>query len=850
MPGVADLVRERFGELTEIQKLAMPKLIAKQNVLILAPTGSGKTEAALLPILEDIRPMESGICALYITPLRSLNRDLLRRFSWWCERLGISHGIRHGDTNTSERAKQRKAPPKILLTTIESLQALLMGRVLRRHLLNVKWVICDEVHDVLDNKRGVQLSLGLERLAEIAEFTRIGISATVANESDAGMLLFGNRPYSVCEAGKNRHMDISVEDYKEQGQRVRRIAELATKNRSLVFVNTRSSAEEIGASLIEVKAPIEVHHGSLDKQVRADTEDRFKNGALRSVLCTSSLELGIDVGDVDLVIQNGSPHQVSRLIQRVGRSGHSLQGTPRGVMISTDFDDMLECEVVKILAANGWIEDKPIERGSLDVIAHQVVGLCLDFGRMPLAKVHSILGRSYAYGIAYEKLRKIALQLYGEGLLFYDEAPDGTIFIKAKMRAREYYYSYLSTIPKMKRYLMKDISANRIVSSLDEEFVGSLDSGASFLSKGRPWRVVDITDDEVLAEPGGSMDIAVPAWTGEDIPVPFEVAQEVGIIRQGFRKKADPMPDHKTVVIEMFSDVIVVHACFGSKVNEGISRIFADNLSKLVGESVHSVADPYRIMVKLPFALREEHILQAFRISDVRSRLEQSLAGSLLLKFKFTHVGRLFGLLSEDATVGKRFIEAMRNSVVYEEAVRSVFFRYFDVPKTEETVEKIRKGSIQLVVDKRTKPSFFAKLGMERASGGEKLGAFEPREKMVAAFKENALSKTLRLQCLSCASKRFIHLAGAPDIIKCSKCGQPSYALANRDGVATGDAELSATLIREFGKRGLVALSTYGIGPKTADRVLRKIHKDENLFYLDLLEAQKHFIKNKKFWKP
>ncbi|HID72900.1 TPA: DEAD/DEAH box helicase, partial [Candidatus Micrarchaeota archaeon] len=793
---------------------------------------------------------ESGICALYITPLRSLNRDLLRRFSWWCDRLDISHGIRHGDTTPSERAKQRKNPPKILLTTIESLQALLMGRILRRHLLNVEFVVCDEIHDVLDNKRGVQLSLGLERLEEIADFRRIGISATVANESEAGRLLFGQRPYALCEAGKNRKMDISVEDLKAQEERVKRISRLVTDSRSLVFVNTRSMAEELGASLIEKKAPIEVHHGSLDKNVRTHTEDRFKEGALRSVMCTSSLELGIDVGDVDLVVQYGSPHQVSRLIQRVGRSGHSLQGTPRGVMMSTDFDDMLECEVVKILAGNGWIEGKPVERGSLDVIAHQVVGLCLDFGRMPLAKIHNILNRSYAYGITYDKLRKVALQLYGEGLVFYDEAPDGSIHIKTTRRAREYYYSYLSTIPKMKRYLMKDISANRIISSLDEEFVMNLESGASFLSKGQPWRVVDITEDEVLAEPGGSMDIAVPAWTGEDIPVPYEVAQEVGIMRGGFRPKAKPLPDHKTVVIEMFSDVVVVHACFGSQVNEGIARIFADNLSQLVGESVKAVSDPYRIMVKLPFALKEEHILRAFRISDVRSRLEQSLTGSLLLKFKFLHVGRLFGLLSEDATVGRRFIEAMRNSVVYEEAVRSVFFRYFDVPRTEKVIERINKGQIKVVVDKRSKPSFFAKLGIERASGGEKLGAFEPREKMVAAFKENALSKTLRLQCINCGAKRFLHLAGAPEKIKCSKCGQPSYALADREGIAKGDAEFSAALIREFGKRGLIALSTYGIGPKTADRILRRLHKDESLFYLDILEAQKHFIKNKKFWKP
>ncbi len=851
MPTVKDLVKERFGELTRIQKMAIPKVLEGENTLILAPTGSGKTEAALLPILERIKPMEKGICALYITPLRSLNRDLLKRFSWWCERLDISHAVRHGDTTQHERTKQRKNPPRILLTTIESLQALLMGKVMRNHLLNIKYVIVDEIHDTVDNKRGAQLSLGLERLAEIADFMRIGISATVAREGDAARLLFGNRPYSICEAGKNRKMDISVENYKTQQQKIRRINELVKENKTLIFVNTRSAAEEIGASLIEKKTPVEVHHGSLDKKLRMDSEDRFKNGDLKSIICTSSLELGIDIGDVDLVIQIGSPHQVSRLIQRVGRSGHSLHSTPRGVMISSDEDDRLECEVVNILASNGWMEEKIPELGPLDVIAHQVIGLCLDFGKMNLEKIHNIFSRSGIYFIDYKTLRRIALQLFSEGLLFFDESSDGTIQIKAKQRARMYYFSYLSTIPKMKRYLMKDISRNRIISSLDEEFVISLGDGASFLSKGKPWRVVDITDDEVLAEPGAGDDIAIPAWTGEDIPVPFKVAQESGSLRNSV-KNISPLPDNKKVVIEIIEDLVIVHACFGSKVNEGLGRMFSDSLSKLVGESVRAVSDPYRIMVKLPFPLRREHILRAFSFRDVRTRLKEVLDGSLLFRMKFLHVARLFGLLSENATVGKRFIQALRYSVVYEETERYVFSHYFDVERTCEISEDIRSGSIKLVVDEREEPSFFAKIGISRFSGGEMVGGLEPRKEMIRAFRENALSRTVRLVCLSCGAERFMHIAGAPERIVCHKCGQPSYAHVplKKTKEISDNMRLSATLVREFGKRALIALSAYGVGPKTADRILRKLHKNEEGFFFDLMDAQKKFIKNKKFWKP
>jgi len=853
MQSVAELVRERFGELTPIQKLAIPKVLSGQNVLILSPTGSGKTESALLPILEKIKEKDAteqivGIRALYITPLRALSRDLKQRFEWWCERLDISHDIRTGDTTQAERAKHRAKPPKILLTTVESLQALLMGRIMRKHLSTIEFVIVDEIHDILDNKRGAQLSLGLERLNAFAKFQRIGLTATVANEGEAAKLLFGDREYAVCETGKNRQTDLTVEDITQQEKRQERIKALVEKHRSLVFVNTRSTAEELGASLKKINAPIAVHHGSLAKEVRLSTEDDFKSGKVNSIMCTSSLELGIDVGDVSLVIQYGSPHQVFRLIQRVGRAGHSLEKTPKGITISTDFDDMLESEVISAFARNGWMEDKRVERGAFDVIAHQVVGVLLDFGRMELAKVHEMLTHSYAYGIDYEQLRKVALQLYAEGLIYYDESGHD-VFVRTRPRARAYYSSYLSTIPKAKRFLMKDISANRIISSLDEEFVVNLEPGASFLSHGTPWRVVDITDKEVLAEQTSGTDIMVPSWTGEDIPVSFEVAQGVAKMRS-VKKDVSPLPDDKTVVMEIVEDLIIIHAPFGSQVNNALSRIYPKKLSGLIGESVLAVSDPYRVIIKLPFPMSEEHIVKSFtELKGVRSKLEEALENSPLLKFRFIHVGRMFGLLSEDATVTSRFISAMRYSAVYEETMRSIFFRYFDVEKTEEVLDQVRKGKIKLVVDKRKKPSFFAAIGLDRLSGGEAMGAFEPRERIILAFKENVLSKTAHLKCLNCGATRFLHLAGAPESIKCHKCGQASFAPLGKKGELEAESEHAAALIRTYGKRGLIALMTYGIGPSTADRVLRKLHKDEDTFYLGLIEAQKNFIKNKKYWK-
>ncbi|MFH1221790.1 MAG: DEAD/DEAH box helicase [Candidatus Micrarchaeota archaeon] len=837
----AELISERFGSLTEIQEKAMPEIAAGKNVLIIAPTGYGKTEAALLPVLQSIRKGK-GISALYITPLRSLNRDLLRRFKYWCELLDVTSDIRHGDTTVTERTKQRKSPPQIMLTTIESLQALLVAPVMKKHLKNVKYIIVDEIHDTLDNKRGAQLSLSLERLAEATDFKRIGISATVANPAEAAALLFGDRDYKVIEAGKRRKIELSTEYIADREKRLERIKQLVENNRTLLFVNTRSTAEEIGGWLKKKGAPVEVHHGSLSKEVRIAAEDGFKAGTIKSLVCTSSLELGIDVGDADLVVQYGSPHQVFRLIQRVGRSGHSITGTPRGIITPMDFDDLLEAEVIISLVENGWMEKKHMEKGALDVIAHQVVGLLLENYKMNVVDIHNILSRSGAYGLTLDKLKDLAIQLHAESLIFFND--DGSM--KMRQRARDYYYSYLSTIPKTNRFLLSDSSSNRPIASLDEAFVGNLAIGDEFLSKGQVWEVLDITDDEVIATPGAGVDITVPSWVGEDIPVAREVATAAGALRHS-RRKDTLVPDDKLIVVEVITDLAIIHSCYGTRVNETIGRAFAYRLSELLGETVRSVTDPYRIMIKLPYPIQAKKIFEVFLAAgDAKKDIELSLRNSNLLKFRFTHVARMFGLIDEDATVGQRFIDAMKYSVVYEEAFRSVLFRYFDAEGANKVFEKIRKKEIRAVLDERKEPSYFATVGLTRISAKEAVGMFEPRERIVAALKEKTLSKTMELTCLNCGATRFVYLATAEDKIPCPKCNKKSLAPKYR---LKEDAEAAAALIRNYGKYALIALSVYGIGPKTAERVLSKLQKDENTFYLDLINAQKNFVKNKKYWK-
>jgi len=837
-----DLIKERFPEFTPIQKNAIPKILQGGNVLVISQTGSGKTEAALLPVLEKINKNEKGIQALYITPLRSLNRDLKERFNWWCERLGITHAIRHGDTTQSERDSHRKNPPQIMLITIESIQAVLIGRVMRNYLKNIKFVIIDEIHDVMDNKRGAQLSIALERLNEIAQFQRVALSATVSNEQDAAGIAFGDRPYSIAKEEKKKEMDLSVELIEDQKKRVNRVKELAQKERTIIFVNTRSTAEELGATLKE-DGFLDVHHGSLSRESRIEAEDKFKKGEMNAIIATSSLELGIDVGDVGQVIQYCSPRTVSRIVQRAGRSGHTLSGIPRAIIIAPDFDDYLEGEAIISFANEGWLERKEAERGTLDVIAHQLVGIAIERGGILLKDVHKIFQKAYSYSIPLSKLKLIALQLDAERMIFFDEIEDD-YRVRITRKGREYYYSNLSTIPKQKRFIVKEILNNRIISNLDEKFVSGLEIGTCFLSKGQAWRVVELENEQILVERGAESDILIPAWVGEDIPVPFEIAQSVGKLRKSSKNEE---ANEKTILVESTGEIIILNCCFGTKVNEGLGRMIAYSLSEKIGESVQMVSDPYRIILRAPYEIKKEYAIENLKkIGDVRAQLERSLAYSHLMKLKFLHVGRLFGLLEEGATIGHRFIEALKNSVVYEETIREIFFRYFDVERTQGIIDEIRSGKIRIISKEGKEISYFGKLGLEKFSGREYFGAFEPKEKIIEAFRNNANNKMLEMVCVNCGTERYVYLGGFSEGLICGKCGGASLSLKLKRKT---EMEHAAALIRNYGKKALIALSTYGIGPETAERILRKLHRKEEDFYLDIIEAQKNFVKNKKYWK-
>ncbi|MEM3394170.1 MAG: DEAD/DEAH box helicase, partial [Candidatus Methanomethylicia archaeon] len=390
-----------YIEPTEPQEKAIPEILNGENILLIAPTGSGKTEAALFPIIsmmmnEDIR----GIRAIYVTPLRALNRDILKRMVEIAEKAGISIEVRHGDTPESIRRRQALKPPKILITTPETLQAILPGKTIRKHLSKVRYVVIDELHELVSDKRGAQLALALERLEEVCEeeIQRIGLSATIGNRDLAAKFLAGtDRKVKIIDSTEKKNFEINVEavfddeeNYSEvEGipvhmvKRLRRIIELASKGNSiLLFTNTRETAEALSTMIKKLNPPfkIGVHHGSISKEERIRIEEEFRNGIIKLLICTSSLELGIDIGSIDHVIQYTSPRQATNLMQRVGRSGHKIWETSCGTIIASTINDIIESAVLAKRVMEKRIEDLKMHEKALDVLAHQMVGLILDLG--------------------------------------------------------------------------------------------------------------------------------------------------------------------------------------------------------------------------------------------------------------------------------------------------------------------------------------------------------------------------------------------------------------------------------------------------------------------------------------
>ena len=513
-----------FETLTEIQRIAIPKILEEKNCLIIAPTGSGKTECATIPIFSKLktRKILNKIKVLYITPLRALNRDVFKRIIHYAENEDLKIEIRHGDTTQANRKRIADNPPDILITTPETLVNLLSQKKHLEALSDLEWVVIDEVHELLASERGSQLSLSLERLQIKSknEIHRIGLSATVSNPEEAGRFLVGSkRKFELIHDTSLRNYDVDVvfvdgimDDVASE------IIEYVKKEQItspvLLFTNSRGESERL-SSILKQKTSInvELHHGSLSRQVREETEDILREGKSGIVVCTSSLELGLDIGSVELVIQYGSPRQVSKFMQRIGRSKHNRGDSARGLIITESADDEFEIQAIIERIKEGSIEEQRIHNGSLYVLAHHLVGLSMQVGNVPVEAALKLIKQAYPF-------RDITLEEFFDVLDILEEQ-NLIIFNKEKTEykknnaffATKYHFQNLSTIPDILKFKVIDTIENKFIGTLDQRFVGDLDKDQIFVLRGSQWRVLNIDEKAFKVN-------VLPIRSSKEIPVP------------------------------------------------------------------------------------------------------------------------------------------------------------------------------------------------------------------------------------------------------------------------------------------------------------------------------------------
>src|SRR6266403_622606 len=551
-----------FEAPTPVQELGWPAIASGEHVLIQAPTGSGKTLAAFLSAIDRLTAEpRSGLRLIYVSPLKALNYDVERNLRGPLAGLQseLRVGVRTGDTPQKERATMLRNPPANLIPTPESLYLLLTSRA-RENLRGVRTLILDEVHAVAGTKRGAHLALSVERLRRLTDepFQRIGLSATQRPMEEIGRFVSGARDIQLVDAGVAKELDLEivvpVDDMREPGASqdvgsegsqssiwpsiYPEILKLVEEHRStIVFVNNRRLAERLALRLNELaeKEVARAHHGSLAREQRVEIEELLKAGQIPCLVATSSLELGIDMGAVDLVIQVESPKSVARGLQRVGRAGHELGAVSKGRIFPKFRADLLESAVVVQRMLEGAIEETVIPRNPLDVLAQQIVAICAD-EEIEVGELHMLVRRAYPFAeLSRVQLENVLDMLAGRypSDEFAELRPrivwDRTAgVVRGREGARRLAVTNAGTIPDRGLFGVFIVEGGGRVGELDEEMVYEARAGQVIMLGASSWRIEEITRDRVLVSPAPGVPGSVPFWKGEGVGRPYELGAAIG----------------------------------------------------------------------------------------------------------------------------------------------------------------------------------------------------------------------------------------------------------------------------------------------------------------------------------
>ncbi|MFH1376835.1 MAG: ATP-dependent helicase [Candidatus Woesearchaeota archaeon] len=791
---VSTWFKNKFGEFSLPQKYAVMNIHNKENTLITAPTGSGKTLSAFLAIINELtnlskdEKLEDRVYCLYISPLKALNYDIqvnlkepLKELATMAGHdLGIRVAVRTGDTTQRERAQMLNTPPHILITTPESLALMLTAPKFRDHLSKVQWAIIDEVHALAVNKRGVDLSLSLERLQEFAgNYTRIGLSATISPLEEVAKYLVGlekgeYRSCKIVDASFLKKLDLKVISPVENiiqttetdlhDSLYNMLDNLIQEHKTtLIFTNTRAGTERVIHHL-KTKFPekyienIDAHHSSLSKSHRFDTEERLRKGKLKVVVTSSSLELGVDIGYIDLVIQMGSPKSVTRALQRFGRAQHKLKGKSKGRFVVLDRDDLVECSVMLKNAVEGKIDKIDIPKNCLDVLAQHIYGEAIVEYRNPDELFDSIK-QSYCYqDLQRSQYEDILSYLAGEYValeerhvyakIFYNRE-DNLIGKKGKL-ARVLYSTNIGTIPDESHLLVK--IKDQVIGTLDEGFLERLKPGDVFILGGATYQFQYARGMTVQVRATPEKLPTVPSWFSDMLPLSYDLAMEIQkfrlLMEEKFNSKKSKeeiikfideylyvdenaansiyeyfreqylyaeIPHKEKILIEFYkgyadNKYVIFHTLFGRRVNDALSRAIAYEISRLTkkGVSIALTDNGFYLTsteAKKIQALRGFNNVTQDNIKDI---LIKAIDNTEILKRRFRHcAGRALMILRNYKGVRKQAGRQQVSAMILLKAVKRISDKF-------PILEEARREVIEDLMDIKNAKKVLKDLDMGR----------------------------------------------------------------------------------------------------------------------------------------
>ena len=806
---------KKFKDYSLPQLYGVMEIHSRNNILISAPTGATKTLTGFLSILNELIDnsekgiLENKIYCIYISPLKALNEDikvnlmtpLKEMEELKGKELGIRVGVRTGDTTTYEKAKMLKKPPHILITTPESLAILLSSSKFIENMKAVEWCIIDEVHALAENKRGTHLSLSLERLQALTpHMTRVGLSATIAPLEDIARYLVGyenskERPCKIVDVQFIKKLDLKVLSpipdliNMEHGKMHNSMYELLdhliqTHKTTLIFTNTRSATERVVHNLKD-KFPknyiedmdsdeaqgIGAHHSSLSKTHRHSIEERLRKGKLKVVVCSTSLELGIDIGFIDLVICLGSPKSVARALQRIGRSGHKLHDVTKGRIIVLDRDDLIECAVLLKSAVEKKIDKIHIPTNALDVLAQHIYGIAIQ-NQIHYNELYKLIKQSYCYHKLEKKdFKEVIEYLAGKYIsledrhiyakIWHDEET-GMIGKKGKL-ARVLYMTNIGTIPDETSVRVK--IGDQVVGSIEEAFLERLRPGDVFVLGGNTYLFKFSRGMTAQVSASVNRPPTVPSWFSEMLPLSFDLSIEIGKFRKLLNEKFcanktkkeiidfilkyayvdkyaaeaiysyfyeqfnyAQIPSHTRIIVEHYTNEkgmkhVIFHSLYGRRVNDCLSRSLAFAIGRTQHRDVEIGISDNGFYIASQKQINVMHAFKLLKSKDFHKVLDLAIDNSEVLKRRFRHCATrslmiLRNYKGRRKRVGRQQVSSMilisavkrisPDFSILKEARREVLEDLMDIENATKVLEGIEKKMIKVEEIFNSNPSPFA----------------------------------------------------------------------------------------------------------------------------------------------